>query len=129
MKRFSTLPGLSRRIMAIVLLAGIVTVTYSCKKDKAPTGSFMFYTFLDSDAYDAIKIYVDGKESGTITLSHIERPDCGTPTSINVVNVQLPAGKHSWSAKQIKNGQEIDEWDERDDTIKEGDCTFIKLTD
>ena len=118
-----------KTVATMVLLMSALTVTYSCKKDKTPGGSFIFYTFLDSDSYDAIKIFVDGKESGTLTLSHIERPDCGTPTSINVVNVKLPVGKHSWSAKQIKNGQEIDEWDERDDMIKEGECTFIKLTD
>lgn len=118
-----------RSVTVLILLLGIITIMHSCKKDKTPTGSFMFYTFLDSDAYDAIKIFVDGKESGTITLSHIEKPDCGTPTSINVINIKLPTGKHSWSAKQFKNGQEIDEWDERDETIKEGECTFIKLTD
>lgn len=104
-------------------------VMHSCKKEKTPVGSFIFYTFLESNKYDAIKIFVDGKESGTITLSHIERPDCGTPTGINVVNVKLPAGKHSWYAKQFKNGKEIDEWTERDDTIKDGECTFIKLTE
>ena len=129
MKKFSKFSGWSRTIIAVFLLMGMITLMYSCKKDKTPTGNFMFYTFLNSDAFDAIKIYVDGKESGTITLAHIERPDCGTPSGINVVNVKLPAGKHSWSAKQIKGGQEVDEWDERDDTIKEGECTFIKLTD
>ncbi|MCG2615058.1 hypothetical protein LZZ85_12235 [Terrimonas sp. NA20] len=111
------------------LLLCIITVMYSCKKDKTPTGNLMFYTFLQSSKYDAIKIFVDGKESGTITLSHIQKPECGTPTGINVINVALPAGKHTWSAKQIKNGQQIDEWEEREETIKVEECTFIKLAD
>ncbi|MBX2921782.1 MAG: hypothetical protein KF746_06300 [Chitinophagaceae bacterium] len=118
-----------KKAIPMVLLLGVITVMYSCKKDKTPTGNFIFYTFLESSKYDEIKIFVDGKAAGTITLSHIEKPECGTPTSINVINVSLPAGKHSWSAKQFKNGQEIDEWDERDDTIKEGECTYIKLVD
>lgn len=114
----------------MLLLLGVMTAMYSCKKSEStPSGSFIFYTFLESSKYDAIKIYVDGKESGSITLSHIEKPDCGTPTSINVINVKLPVGKHRWYAKQIKNGAEIDEWSERDETIKDGECTFIKLTE
>lgn len=121
--------GRSQSIFLAFFLLGIVTVMASCKKDKSPTGNFMFYTFLNNTKFDAIKIYVDGKQAGEITLTHIEKPQCGTPTSINVVNVKLPAGKHSWYAKQMLNGQEIDEWDERDDTIKEGECNFIKLTD
>lgn len=118
-----------KKVAPVVLLLGIMAVMHSCKKDKTPSGNFIFYTFLESSKYDEIKIFVDGKASGTITLSHIEKPACGTPTSINVINVNLPIGKHSWSAKQFRNGQEIDEWDERDETIKEGECTYIKLID
>ncbi len=121
--------GWSSKIFLAFFLLGMVTLMNSCKKDKSPTGSFIFYTFLDNTKFDAIKIYVDGKQAGEITLTHIERPQCGTPSSINVVNVKLPAGTHSWHAKQILNGKEIDEWDERDEVIKEGECNFIKLTD
>ncbi|MBO9574072.1 MAG: hypothetical protein J7497_17930 [Chitinophagaceae bacterium] len=123
MKRFL------KPVTMVALLLGVIATTFSCKKESAPTGSFMFYTFLASSKYDAIKIYVDGKEAGSITLSHIQKPDCGTPTSINVINVELPVGEHTWYAKQIKNGVEIDEWSERDETIKDGECTFIKLTE
>ena len=119
----------SKTLTKGLLLLGLVTVMYSCKKESDPKGSFIFYTFLESNKYDAIKIFVDGKESGTITLSHIERPDCSVSTSINVVKVKLPPGTHSWSAKQYKGGVQIDEWDERDDEIKENKCTFIKLTE
>lgn len=126
---YSQVSGWSRLIISSLLLLCVVTVMYSCKKEKSLAGSFMFYTFLSGSKYDAIKIYVDGKEAGSITLSHIEKPACGTATSINVINVKLPVGTHKWSAKQIKDGKEIDEWDEREDTIKEGDCTFIKLSE
>lgn len=116
-------------IAIVALLLVTMATTFSCKKEATPSGSFMFYTFLESSKYDAIKIFVDGKEAGSITLSHIEKPACGTPTGINVINVKLPAGVHTWYAKQIKNGVEIDEWNERDETIKDGECTFIKLTE
>lgn len=127
--RVFNLSNLAATATRALLLSAIITMMYSCKKEKTPTGSFIFYTFLESSKYDAIKIFVDGKESGSITLSHIVKPECGTPTSINVINVKLPAGTHSWSAKQIKGGQEVDEWDERDETIKEGECTYIKLVE
>lgn len=119
----------TKKICFTLILLGFVATMNSCKKEKGPTGNFMFYTMLDSDKFDAIKVYVDSKQVGEITLSHIQRPECGTPTSINVVNVSLPTGKHTWYAKQFLKGQEIDEWYEREETIKEGECNFIKLVD
>ncbi len=124
--------GLNKRItglFAVLILASSLTTFTGCKKDKAPVGRFMFYTFLDNSKFDVIKIYVDGKHAGDITLTHIERPECGTASTINVINVPLAAGSHSWYAKQMLNGQEVDEWDERDETITEGECNYIKLTD
>lgn len=117
------------RIALLFFLAFLVTAMNSCRKEKTPTGSFLFYTMLDNSKFDAIKIFVDGKPVGDITLTHIERPACGTPTSINVISVPLPAGTHSWSAKQFLGGQEIDEWDERDETIEEGACNYVKLVE
>ncbi|MGN6420419.1 MAG: hypothetical protein ACTHMC_23120 [Pseudobacter sp.] len=117
-------------LLPLVLVLGLAFLA-SCKKDKAkaPTGNMMFYTFMNNSKFDAIKIYVDGKAAGEITLTHIEKPQCGTASSINVLNVPLSPGKHSWYAKQIKDGKEVDEWDEREDNVKENECTYMKLTE
>lgn len=119
-----------KKATMLILAAGLLFLG-SCKKEKdePAKGSLVFYTFLDSKDYDAIEVFVDKKSVGKITLSHIQRPECGAPTSINVLNVKLSPGKHTWSANQIKGNKVIDEWTERDRTIKAGECDFIKLTE
>ncbi len=123
--------GITRRVKFFVL--ALLTVVFvaalpACKKDK-PSGNLMFYTFLNSTKFDAIKIYVNGKQVGELTIPHIEKPACGTASSVNVINVKLQAGEHNWYAKQFKGGVEIDEWDERSETVKDGECSYIKLTE
>ena len=92
-------------------------------------GNLMVYTFMDGKLYDKLELIIDGKSAGALTLSNIKRPECNDPSSINVLNIKLTPGVHTWAAKQIKGGKEVDEWDERDVTIKEGECNFIKLTE
>lgn len=119
-----------KKATMLILAAGLLFLG-SCKKDKdePKTGSMVFYTLLNNSKFDAIEVFVDKKSRGKITLTHIERPACGTPTSINVISVKLPAGTHSWSAKQFKGGVEVDGWDERNETIVAGECEFIELED
>lgn len=107
-----------------------LTVAISCKKEEpSPAGTMMVYTLIDSNTFDSLDVLVDGQKVGSLTVPHIKRPDCGSPTSVNVLNIPLPAGTHKWSAKQIKDGKEIDEWDEREEVIKAGQCEFIKLSE
>jgi len=121
---------LLKKAMMLILATGLMFFA-SCKKEKdePKTGNMIFYTLINNTEFDEIEIFVDGKSRGKITLSHIERPDCGTASSINVISVKLPAGVHSWYAKQYKGGVYIDGWDERDETIVAGKCEFIKLTE
>ncbi len=121
------LPQFIRLFFTFSLVSALVS---GCKKDDPePQGNFLFYTFLDGYSFDAIEIYVDGKNVGKLTLPHIKAPDCGDNSSINVLKVPVPAGDHKWYAKQIKDGKEIDEWMERTESIEAGECEGIELTE
>ena len=118
----------NRSLTFLALLA--VGLGTGCKNnDPGPQGNLVFYTFMNGKLFDAIEIYVDGKSVGQIKLPHIVRPECDAKTDINVINVRVPAGKHTWSAKQLLKGKEVDEWDERDETVEAGKCEHLRLTE
>jgi hypothetical protein len=117
-----------------VLLVGLLLLLISCKNNE-PTpsreeeGRFIFYTQLKKVEFDAIDIYVDKKFAGKLISPNAKRLDCNQPTIGDMLKVDLPAGGHRWSAKQFKEGKQIDEWNERPVELTAGDCEFIQLTD
>ncbi len=124
------LPQFIRFSLTFSIILMVSALVSGCKKDDpSPEGNLLFYTFLDAYSFDAIEIYVDGKNAGKLTLPHITEPDCSHQASINLVKVPVPAGHHKWYAKQIKDGKEIDEWDERSEMIDAGECESIELTE
>jgi hypothetical protein len=46
-----------------------------------------------------------------------------------MVKIDVPAGEHHWTAKQLLGGKEIDDWYERPEQLPAGECEYIKLTD
>ena len=113
----------------LIALTGFFT---SCKKDQGPapqTGTLLAYTDIKKSEFDRIDVIVDGKVAASLTAPFDVKPTCGAKSSPSAVVIPLAPGTYKVYAIQYKDGKNVGEWEEENETITANKCSPFNWTE